>query len=193
MEKRDTRIAIISSAVEVFARKGYEKATIDEVAASANIAKGTVFYNFKSKEDIFFAILEQGTGEFTDLVGSRSAVGKSAAEKIEKAYDAAFEFFLKYNSFCRLLVSELWRVRSRWNYEPTNMLDAYKQRLEEIFVEGQQSGEFRKDIASKDIGLQVFFLAAVSSLSKVLTGEADADSKIFDSSKLIFLKGIMAD
>jgi TetR/AcrR family transcriptional regulator len=190
-EKRDTKLAIIDAAVEVFARKGYEKATIDEVAASANIAKGTVFYNFKSKEDIFFAILERGTSEFTRLVDHSSATGKTASEKLEKAYDAAFEFFRMYNNFCRLLVSEIWRIRSRWNYEPTNMLDAYKQRLEEIFVEGQKNGEFRKDIASRDIGLQIFFLAAVSSLSKVLTDEADAESKLYDNYKLILFKGIL--
>jgi TetR/AcrR family transcriptional regulator len=193
MEKRDTRLAILAAAVEVFARKGYEKATIDEVASRASIAKGTVFYNFKSKEDIFFAIIEQGTQNFAEGVALRSAKGKTAAEKLEQAYSAAFEFFLKYNDFCTLLVSELWRVRSRWNYEPTNLLDSYKRRLEEIFLEGQQNGEFRQDIDSKNIGLHVFFLAAVGSLSRSLTSDQDAERNLFDQSRLIFLKGVKAD
>ena len=64
MEKKDTRLSIIRASVEIFAAKGYEKATLDEIAASAKIAKGTIFYNFKSKEEIFFAIIEKGTNEF---------------------------------------------------------------------------------------------------------------------------------
>ncbi|MDR3573449.1 MAG: TetR/AcrR family transcriptional regulator [Anaerolineaceae bacterium] len=193
MEKRDTRLAILAAAEEVFALKGYEKATIDEVASIANIAKGTVFYNFKSKEDIFFAIIEQGTTDFAERVASLSAKGKTAAEKLELAYTAAFDFFLKYHNFCTLLISELWRVRSRWNYEPTNLLDSYKRRLEEIFLEGQKNGEFRKDVDPKNIGLHVFFLAAVSSLSRSMTSEQDVEQRMFDQSRLIFLKGVRAD
>ena len=193
MEKRDTRLAIIEAAVEVFARKGYEKATVDEIAAGAAVAKGTVFYNFKSKEDIFFAIIEQGTQSFSELVKVRSLQGKTASQKLELAYDSAFEFFQKYNNFCTLLVSELWRVRTRWNYEPTNLLDRYKQSLEEIFKEGQQSGEFRRDVESKDIGLMVFFLAAVSSLSKSLSSESNVEQKLFDHTRLILMKGVTAD
>jgi TetR/AcrR family transcriptional regulator len=193
MEKRDTRLAIIEAAAEVFAQKGYEKATVDEIAAGANIAKGTVFYNFKSKEDIFFAIIEEGTQKFGELVKERSALGKTASEKLELAYDSAFEFFLKYNNFCTLLISEIWRVRTRWNYEPTHLLDRYKESMEEIFEEGQQSGEFRRDVEPKDIGLMVFFLAAVSSLSKALSGETDVEQKLFDRTRLILMKGIAAD
>lgn len=193
MDKRDTRLAIIDAAVEVFAHKGYEKATVDEIATMAHIAKGTVFYNFKSKEEIFFAIIEQGTKRFSELVDSRAAKGKTATERLEQAYQASFEFFIQYNHYCTVLISELSRVRSRWNYEPTNLMDSYKHRLEKIFIEGQQNGEFRKDIDSKDIGLLVFFLAAVSSLSRTLTNEANAEESLVDRTRIIFLKGIRPD
>jgi len=193
MEKRDTRLAIIDAAVEVFAHKGFEKATVDEIAAGANIAKGTVFYNFKSKEDIFFAIIEQGTQKFAELVKARSAAGATPSEKLVLAYDTAFEFFMEYHHFCTLLISEIWRVRTRWNYEPTQLLDRYKESMAEIFAEGQQSGEFRRDVEPKDIGLMVFFLAAVSSLSKTLSGEADVEKTLFDRTRLILMKGITAD
>ncbi|MCE1254811.1 MAG: TetR/AcrR family transcriptional regulator [Anaerolineae bacterium] len=191
MEKRDTKLAIINAAVEIFARKGFERTTVDEVAAQAKLAKGTIFYNFKSKDDIFFAIIEEGTRKFSELVSHRISNGR-AIDRLEQAYDAAFEFFQKHNDFCTILVSELWRVRTRWNYEP-HLLDAYKQHLEEIFLEGQQNGEFRRDIDSKDIGLLVFFIAAVNSLSKTLSDDNDPEKKLFKHAKLIFLKGIMAD
>ena len=193
MKKRDTRLAIIEAALGIFAQKGYERATVDEIAAKANLAKGTIFYNFKTKEDIFFAIIEKGTHDFAELVRERSALGKTPSEKLELAYDSAFEFFLKYNNYCTLLISEIWRVRTRWNYEPTHLLDQYKESMVSIFSEGQQSGEFRRDIEPKDIGLIVFFLAAVSSLSKALSGEANIEQKLFDRTRLILMKGVSAD
>lgn len=193
MEKKDTRLAIIQSAVEIFANKGYEKATVDEIAAMAKIAKGTIFYNFKSKEEIFFAIIEQGTQDFVDLIHERTYRGKTANEKMTIAYDTAFEFFSKYNHFCTILISELWRIRTRWNVEPTNVLDRFKQCIESIFIDGQKSGEFRKDIETKDIGLIIFFLAAVSSLSRAVSSDPNIEQHIFDRSRLILMKGISPD
>jgi TetR/AcrR family transcriptional regulator len=190
MEKRDTRTMILSAAEEVFARKGFEKATVDEIAANAKIAKGTVFYNFKSKDDVFFAIIEKGTQNFFDRVDIYSAAGKTAADKLERAYDAAFEFFQENNDFCILLISEITRIRSRWNNEDSHLLDRFKQRLEALYVEGQAKGEFRRDLDSKDIGLLVFFLTAVSSISSYLTAEVDPERKLYERWKSIFLKGI---
>jgi AcrR family transcriptional regulator len=193
MEKRNTRLAIIEAAVEVFAQKGFEKATVDEIAAAANVAKGTVFYNFKTKEDIFFSIIEEGTRNFSALIKERTQQGQTASQKLELAYDATFAFFLKYNNFCTVLISELWRVRTRWNYDPTHLLDHYKQSLEEIFEEGRQSGEFRQDVEPNDIGLIVFFLAAISSLSKILSSEPNVEQHLFDRARLILVKGVQAD
>jgi AcrR family transcriptional regulator len=43
MSRTLTKLAIINAAVTLFARQGFEKTTVDEVAAQAGIAKGTVF------------------------------------------------------------------------------------------------------------------------------------------------------
>ena len=127
------------------------------------------------------------------MVEERSALATNATQKIELIYGAAFEFFQKYNNYCTILISELSRIRSRWNYEPTNLLDRYKQKLEEVFIEGQQSGEFRRDIEAKDVGLIIFFLAAVSSLSKALSAESGVEQKLSDHTQLIFMKGISVE
>jgi len=50
--------AIREAAIHVFAAKGYHDATISEIAAEANVGKGTVYFYYASKEDILLAILE---------------------------------------------------------------------------------------------------------------------------------------
>jgi AcrR family transcriptional regulator len=194
MTRDNTRLVILEAAVKLFAQKGFDRATVDEVAAEANTAKGTIFYNFKSKDDIFRAILEKNAAEFDETVIQRSAGGGSASVRMEAAVDAAFDFFQGHHSFTSLLVSELGRLRSRWGGgTPIPLLDVFRRRIEEIYAEGQRSGEFRRDVEASDLGLIVFVLAAVITMGWRLHDEHTLESRVVRNSKLIFLKGLRAD
>src|SRR5258705_1122081 len=54
-----TRDAILDAAQRLFARYGYRKTTVDELAREAGIAKGTVYLYFKSKEEIAVGRIER--------------------------------------------------------------------------------------------------------------------------------------
>lgn len=54
----ETRERIIASAARVFARKGFQRASLDEVAADAGMTKGAIYWHFKSKNDLFFVMLD---------------------------------------------------------------------------------------------------------------------------------------
>jgi AcrR family transcriptional regulator len=57
--RAQTRARLLKAAGTVFARHGYERATLDEVARQAGVSKGAVYYNFASKEELFLALLEE--------------------------------------------------------------------------------------------------------------------------------------
>ena len=60
-----TRQHLIDAAVVVFGQRGFHGASLDEVAATAGFTKGAVYSNFKSKDDLFVAVLEhQIQGQF---------------------------------------------------------------------------------------------------------------------------------
>lgn len=54
----ETRERIIASAARVFGLKGFQRASLDEVAADAGMTKGAIYWHFKSKNDLFFALLD---------------------------------------------------------------------------------------------------------------------------------------
>jgi len=53
-----TRQHLIDAGVVVFGQRGYHGASLDEVAATAGFTKGAVYSNFKNKDDLFVAVLE---------------------------------------------------------------------------------------------------------------------------------------
>ncbi|MFC4768677.1 TetR/AcrR family transcriptional regulator [Effusibacillus consociatus] len=58
-ENPDTRTRILAAAERVFARYGFSGATLDQVAADAGLTKGAVYWHFKSKSDLYLALLEE--------------------------------------------------------------------------------------------------------------------------------------
>ena len=62
MAKDKTKEKIMAVASKMFARFGFQKTTVDEIARTAHKAKGSVYYYFASKEDLFKAVVEQEIG-----------------------------------------------------------------------------------------------------------------------------------
>mgnify|MGYP006189960377 CR=1 FL=1 len=59
-ERKQRKELILNGALEVFKKKGIEGATIDEIAIQSGFGKATLYYYFKSKEEVFSAILTNG-------------------------------------------------------------------------------------------------------------------------------------
>src|SRR5690349_15432222 len=68
-----TRAHLLDAAAQVFAQEGFHGASIDAIAAAAGFTKGAVYSNFKNKEDLFIALLEQRVERQVDAV--RDAMG----------------------------------------------------------------------------------------------------------------------
>ncbi len=56
---KDTRLAVIKAAQDIFAKFGYKKTTVDDIARAAHKVKSTIYQYFESKEDIFQTIIEK--------------------------------------------------------------------------------------------------------------------------------------
>jgi AcrR family transcriptional regulator len=59
MTKDQTKDKILAVAARMFGKYGFQKTTVDEIARTAHKAKGSVYYYFKSKEELFLAVVTQ--------------------------------------------------------------------------------------------------------------------------------------
>jgi AcrR family transcriptional regulator len=58
-QREQTRARLLDAAGQVFARRGFHAATVDEVAEAAGYTKGAVYSNFTNKDELFLALLDQ--------------------------------------------------------------------------------------------------------------------------------------
>ncbi|MFB9234340.1 TetR/AcrR family transcriptional regulator [Plantactinospora siamensis] len=109
----DTRQRLFEAAVALIAEQGYSATTVDDIAARAGVAKGTVYYNFSSKTALFEELLRHGIGLLTDAF--RAAVaGLPPREALEALVRAQLEYIQRYRAFAQLLLSEMWRTNREW-------------------------------------------------------------------------------
>ena len=57
--REDVRRRLLQAALEVFAERGYERSSLEQVAAAAGFTKGAVYSNFASKDELFLALMDQ--------------------------------------------------------------------------------------------------------------------------------------
>jgi len=57
--RQQTRDVLIAAATEVFARRGFEGAALEEIAETAGFTRGAIYKNFDDKEDLFFAVTDR--------------------------------------------------------------------------------------------------------------------------------------
>ncbi|MBK9619710.1 MAG: TetR/AcrR family transcriptional regulator [Candidatus Obscuribacter sp.] len=58
-KREETRQQILNAAARLFSQRGYDDSSVDDIAEEADVAKGTLYYNFKSKEEIVLALRHQ--------------------------------------------------------------------------------------------------------------------------------------
>src|SRR5215211_5839054 len=59
VQGRDARDELLAAALQVFARRGYSHASVDEIAAAAGYSKGALYWHFSGKEEVLVALLEE--------------------------------------------------------------------------------------------------------------------------------------
>jgi AcrR family transcriptional regulator len=111
--REDTRQRLFEAAVELIAEQGFSATTVDDIALRAKVAKGTVYYNFKSKTDLFEELLRHGIGLLT--ADFRTAVADlPPREAVGALVRAQLEYIRRYRAFAQLLLSEMWRTNREW-------------------------------------------------------------------------------
>jgi len=101
---------ILEAARQVFAKKGFSQATVDDIAEAAGVAKGTLYLYFRSKDEIYLAALKQGISTLHEETMRQVDESATAAQKIRAFIRARIEYFEKNREFFKIYHSEFGNI-----------------------------------------------------------------------------------
>jgi TetR/AcrR family transcriptional regulator len=98
-EKEQRRNLIIDAAERIFFKKGLENSTMDDVAAAAELSKGTLYLYFKSKEDIQLAIAMRGSDILKEMMQKRLSDNKTGHENLLELAEISIDFSSRHKHY----------------------------------------------------------------------------------------------
>jgi AcrR family transcriptional regulator len=138
----EIRETIISAAREVFARYGFRKTTMQDIASAAGKAKSSLYHYFKSKEDVFGSVLEREVTILKDEIMTSIEQEKTAQERLIAYFVARMRGFKKLVNFYSAFSDEylenygfIQRLRRAYDQYEIAMIQS-------MLTEGIEEGSF---------------------------------------------------
>src|ERR1017187_106622 len=145
-KKIAVRFQILSTAIDLFSRRGLNGATIDETAGAADVGKGTIYNYFATKEDIVVAFMADLEAHMAPKV-ARYRPGKRPVDCVLADY-ILLHFRLKepYLAFVRVFLAQMFMDTDRFLPYRVEMQKYIDPPLQLLFAALEERGAFCADI-----------------------------------------------
>jgi AcrR family transcriptional regulator len=135
---------ILDAARKVFARKGFENATMDGIAEVAGVAKGTLYLYFQSKRDIYLEALRCGFAALTEQTVRNIEASSTACEKLRAFVEARVRYGEENRDFVAIYHAEFGNMRAAClNKEFRSLYLRQIKALEDVMREAVEAGQVR--------------------------------------------------
>ena len=136
------------SAIDSFARLGYQGTSIDRIARDAGVTKGAVYYHFRDKEELLFEAVKDRIGGFEEQVLEQLGPARDAVDSLRRVVDACFfhATVSNHRRFIITLMIEALDTNPRLSAEFRAILRRMRTFLAGVVRRGQQRGELRTDV-----------------------------------------------
>jgi AcrR family transcriptional regulator len=128
-ERLAHRREIIQAARIVFAEKGFEKATLEEIAERAEFGKGTLYNYFDNKDSLFAAAMEDLFDDVLRIADEVSAKKCTVRECFADYARRMIEYYHAHYAFCRMMMREWVRPDTA---KPEEQIDAVRARAQDV-------------------------------------------------------------
>ena len=149
---------ILDAARKVFSRKNFEQTTVDDIAAAAHVAKGTLYLYFKSKREIYLETFRRDIIALTEETDRRMQECETAADKVRAFIGTRVKFFEENRGFFRIYYSEFANFYVPLAPAPKGLRELYirqAKRLEAILERAVEEGEIRR-IGPRSAALRLY-------------------------------------
>ena len=140
-----TRQKVLDAARTLFAERGYEPATIRDIAKGAGMSTGAVFANFQDKAELFEAVLSEDLAKLAETLRTAAAAESTLRARLLAALTAGYHGSLEQLPLVQAVVARSWfqpvasEMRTRTAIKPLVMV------VSDALQTGVREGELRQD------------------------------------------------
>mgnify|MGYP000017644808 CR=1 FL=1 len=100
----DTRTRILEAAARVFAEKGYHETRMDDIVAASDSSKGSLYFHFPNKEEIFFGLIETFIGLLESRLEAALSNEQHGMEQMDVALTTSLRLFTQYRAMAKIVL-----------------------------------------------------------------------------------------
>jgi TetR/AcrR family transcriptional regulator, fatty acid metabolism regulator protein len=147
-EPVDKRRVILDAAIRVFAREGFHRCRVSDIAREANVAYGLVYHYFRSKDEVLNTIFSE---RWSLLLETIAEVEKQEAPVREKLYAIASFIIDSYQhnpDLMKVIIVEVTRAANTFGSHHLEEITQAYEGIAEIVAGAQEEGTLRDDISA---------------------------------------------
>lgn len=140
--KLERRQHILAAARDIFAKRGYHEATIDDIVAEAGVARGTFYLYFEDKRAVFAELIDRFSAKITVAILriDPEDAGRTVAEQARENIRAIVGVCLAERAMTKVLLTDVGRVDPAFERKLFTFYDTVVQMLAESLRNGQALG-----------------------------------------------------
>ena len=173
--KRDKRERLIRAARELFRRKGFEATTTSEIAELADVAKGTLFFHAKSKEELLVMMFQEDMGRAIDRAFA-TVKGDTFFDQTMYVFDVMIEQNRRDIELSRIFVKELPFVKNE-RHGVEVITENFFGKMSLLIDAAKKRGEIDSTVDSRLLAFNLFGLHYVFILLWLGSGERFPDKR----------------
>ena len=188
-KKRKTRHAIIEAAIRLFANRGYDKTSIEDLAREAGVGKGTIYGYFHNKEEIFLAFCEEEIDFALAALAEKNQAEAPLLEQLLTLFMSQFRFVTANREFGRILIREMAFPRAQVSGRAKDVDARYLTAVGEILEKARQRGELKEGF-DPFLTFGHFYGAYLAALSGWYTGYLQDYDEAAEALEVIFRQAL---
>jgi AcrR family transcriptional regulator len=184
---------ILDVAEEMLTEKGYHDTSMDEIAARAGVAKGTLYQHFPGKEDLVFALFERNLVLFEQAVGQATTAPLMARAKLERILSYVYQERRGPHAQLLQLLYQNMEIRKGLLEKKGQLRDHMERvagRIRTILEEGKAEGAFDPAISTELMLLTFMSLLSLSTRERLLAQEQLLPEELVSQVGRVFFEGI---
>lgn len=139
-QTQTTRERILNAAIQVFSDRGYHDTRMDDIVEAANSSKGSIYFHFTSKKEIFFGLIDHFSILLETQVSEILDADEHGVDQLGKINSAVFSLFNRYRGLAKIVLIQAVGLGEEFEIRRRKLNDRFcaiiEKRLDRSISEG---------------------------------------------------------